>query len=78
MKTELATTTATINHDEIANLAFTAWQRDGCPQGRDLDYWLEAETQLKATKHLLAVEVPANVTPKRRASKGRAVTAKTR
>jgi Protein of unknown function (DUF2934) len=44
------------HHEEIAHLAYAAWQRDGCPQGRDLNYWLEAETQLRATRHLLREE----------------------
>lgn len=39
--------------DEIAHLAYLNWLKDGCPSGRDLDYWLEAECQLKATWHLL-------------------------
>ena len=34
-------------------LAYLNWQRDGRPLGRDQEYWLEAEQQLKATKHLL-------------------------
>jgi hypothetical protein len=52
-----------INRDEIAHLAYLNWQKDGCPQGRDQAYWLEAEHQLKATKHLLAVAhaAPAQV-----------------
>jgi hypothetical protein len=40
-------------HDEIAHLAYLNWQKEGCPSGRALDYWLEAECQLKATWHLL-------------------------
>lgn len=40
-------------HDEIAHLAYLNWQRDGCSPGRAMDYWLEAESQLKATWHLL-------------------------
>lgn len=54
--------TSTINHEETAHLAYLNWQKDGCPAGRDLAYWLEAEQQLKATKHLLAVanEAQAN------------------
>ena len=40
-------------HDDIAHLAYLNWQRDGCPPGRALDYWLEAESQLRATWHLL-------------------------
>ena len=51
-------------HHEIASLACLNWQKDGCPAGRDLHYWLEAEHQIKATKHLLVGEIrpPANGT----------------
>ena len=45
-----------INHTEIAQLAYQHWEQDGRPNGRDRDYWLEAEQQLKATKHLLLVQ----------------------
>jgi len=45
-----------INYDEIARLAYQHWERDGRPNGRDREYWLEAEQQLKATKHLLLAE----------------------
>lgn len=45
-----------ILHHEIAQLAHLNWERDGRPTGRDLQYWLEAEHQLKATKHLLVSE----------------------
>jgi len=46
-----------INHDEIARLAYFYWQQDGGIHGRDQAYWLEAEHQLKATKHLLARDI---------------------
>ncbi len=48
--------TAEINHDVIAHLAYRHWESDGRPHGRDRDYWLEAEQQLEATKHLLLVQ----------------------
>lgn len=47
---------AQLNQSEIARLAYLNWQKDGCPAGRDLDYWLEAESQLKATWPLLICE----------------------
>lgn len=37
---------------EISHLAFINWEKDGCPHGRELDYWLEAEKHLAATWHL--------------------------
>jgi hypothetical protein len=56
--------TRSILHHEIANLAFLNWQKDGCPSGRDQHYWLEAEQQIRATKHLLIGEVkPSNGNP---------------
>jgi hypothetical protein len=45
-----------ISQEEINRLAFLNWEKDGCPSGRDVDYWLEAEIQLKATWHLLVKE----------------------
>lgn len=39
--------------DEIGCLAYLNWQHDGCPPGRDADYWLEAELQMQATWRLL-------------------------
>lgn len=42
---------------EIALLAYYAWEKDGRPEGQALDYWLEAEAQLKATRHLLIREL---------------------
>jgi DUF2934 family protein len=33
-------------HDEIAVRAREIWERRGCPEGRDLDNWLTAETEL--------------------------------
>lgn len=46
----------TIENTQIAHLAYLNWQKDGCPAGRALEYWLEAEHHLKATWHLLADE----------------------
>jgi len=30
-------------HDEIAKVAFSLYQKEGCPEGRELIHWLEAE-----------------------------------
>jgi hypothetical protein len=46
---------STFGRDEVAHLAYLNWRHDGCPMGRDFDYWVEAEAQLKATNHLLIV-----------------------
>jgi hypothetical protein len=34
-------------HDAIARQAYELWQNRGCPAGRDLELWLEAEQQLR-------------------------------
>jgi len=52
---------AKFNQDDIARLAYLNWQKDGSPQGRDMAYWLEAETQIKATWHLVSA-APASET----------------
>jgi len=33
-------------HEAIATLARHRWEEDGCPNGRDLDYWLAAEREV--------------------------------
>lgn len=53
-----------VSHDEIAALAHLNWEKDGHPHGHDQKYWLEAEHQIKATRHLLISELnpPLNQT----------------
>jgi len=38
----------TVSHGEIAMVARDLWQKEGCQNGRDLEYWLRAEKQLLA------------------------------
>ena len=33
--------------DCIRKKAYELWQKDGCKQGRDFDYWLQAEKIVK-------------------------------
>jgi hypothetical protein len=33
-------------HSEIAERAYHIWEREGRPQGKALDHWLEAEAEL--------------------------------
>ena len=35
-----------ITHEEIAHYAYLLWEADGKPEGRDVDYWVKAETIL--------------------------------
>jgi hypothetical protein len=37
-------------HGQIAPLAYAIWQREGCPHGRDKEYWLAALAQFRVTR----------------------------
>ena len=32
----------------IRERAHALWEADGCPEGRDIDYWLQAEEEITA------------------------------
>ena len=32
--------------ERIRDRAYQLWEQDGCPEGRDLDYWYKAEAEL--------------------------------
>ena len=34
--------------EQIAKLAYCIWEAEGCPNGRDITHWLEAEARLRA------------------------------
>ncbi len=36
--------------DEIAYCAYLIWEKEGRPPGREREHWLQAETQLLATR----------------------------
>jgi hypothetical protein len=38
--------------DEIAKKAYSIYQARGCPQGLDLQHWLEAETHIIGARNL--------------------------
>lgn len=45
-------------NQQISELAYQSWQKDGCHHGHDLDHWLQAESQIKATRNILVAEAP--------------------
>lgn len=49
--------TVVLNPQEIALLAFLAWEREGCPPGNEDRIWREVEAQLAATRALLVQEL---------------------
>src|SRR5438105_15718801 len=40
-------TNSTPTHDEIAAQAYQIYLREGCPEGRELDHWRQAEGELR-------------------------------
>ena len=40
------TRTDAVDHSAIAHRAWEIWQREGCPEGRELEHWLKAEQEL--------------------------------
>jgi hypothetical protein len=34
--------------DDISRRAYAIWESEGCPEGRAVDHWLRAETELAA------------------------------
>ena len=40
----------TIPQEKIAARAYQIWQESGCPDGRDLEHWLQAERELRAAR----------------------------
>ena len=53
------TTTSTIppreiTSESIASRAYSLWEQQGCPQGRDLELWLQAENQIKQASQSFA------------------------
>jgi len=48
--------TTVLTHDVIATRAYELWLNAGCADGRDLEFWFEAERQLQDDSD---VETPA-------------------
>ena len=36
------------SHDEVARKAYEIYLKEGCPQGRDVQHWLDAEARVEA------------------------------
>lgn len=34
-------------HEEIAAAAYSIWEQEGRPEGRDVEHWLQAELQIR-------------------------------
>jgi len=47
--------------ERVRDLAYRLWEQDGCPAGRELEHWLEAERRLSAEQ----VAAPKAAAPKK-------------
>ncbi|KAF0225910.1 MAG: hypothetical protein FD176_65 [Rhodospirillaceae bacterium] len=56
------TETMSVVHEQVRELAYRLWQEDGAPEGRAMDYWLQAEAALTA------VPAKAKAAPKPKAA----------
>lgn len=54
----------TAAYEKIRELAYRLWQDDGAPDGRAMDYWLQAEAAMVAVSAKPTAEIVAEVKPK--------------
>lgn len=59
-------------HEQVRELAYRLWQEDGAPEGRAMDYWLQAEAALAA------IPAKAKTPPKPKTSAAKPAAAKTK
>ena len=48
--TEQKQTSVGLTHEQISERAKAIWQKHGCPTGKDMDNWLEAEKEWEKNK----------------------------
>lgn len=53
----------TVNESEIAVVAYHLWEEAGRPASRDLQFWLDAEAQLRAATKTVTAPPAARVSP---------------
>ena len=41
-------------HDDVARRAYQLWEAAGRPQGKDMEYWLQAEAEIRGDRQSLA------------------------
>lgn len=61
-----------LDQQAIGQLAFQLWDKAGRPSGKDLDFWLEAEKQLRAAAQpvpVIPVKLPSPPTKEAVAAK---------
>ena len=61
---------------EIAKRAYSIWEAEGRPDGRDIDHWLRAEAEIDGRDAKPGDEPPVSPVEPRRPTTGRARRAK--
>lgn len=54
---------ATVTDEQIRELAYQLWERDGSPEGKDHDYWHAAKELLEDEGDVAGDDEPSVVTP---------------
>lgn len=54
---------AEVTQSEISVVAYQKWEEAGHPSGKDLQFWVEAEAQLRAPGLAARTSVPAHLPP---------------
>ena len=52
-----------VNESEIAVVAYSLWEKAGHPANQDLQFWLDAEAQLRAAVKAVPVTPAAHLSP---------------
>jgi hypothetical protein len=52
-----------VNKSEIAVVAYQMWEKAGHPASRDLQFWLDAEAQLRAAAKTVTTPLAAHLSP---------------
>jgi hypothetical protein len=53
----------TVNESKIGVVAYHLWERAGRPAGQDMQFWLDAEAQLRATAKPAPTAILARTSP---------------
>ena len=53
----------TVNNSKIAEVAYHMWEAAGHPASQDLQFWLDAEVQLRAAAKTVPVTLAAHPSP---------------
>jgi hypothetical protein len=49
--------------NEVQELAYYKWEQAGCPDGRDLEFWLEAEEEFSGSSYAIPpmIHIPETI-----------------